>query len=78
MPWFYFNLFDDIASIDEEGRDLSSADEAHSEAVKSAREMACAEVDKGHLHLHHRIDVVDSTGELIERVWFRDVVRVED
>lgn len=76
MPRFYFHLYDDFVSIDEEGRDLPSRQAAHAEAVASAREMACAEVLEGQLQLDHRIEVAEATGNVIDTIWFRDVIQV--
>jgi hypothetical protein len=78
VPRFFFNLFDDMTSMDEEGKELPSVHHAHAEAVSSAREMACAEVMHGHLHLSHRIEVAEADGSIVDTVWFRDVVDVGD
>jgi hypothetical protein len=43
----------------------------------SAREMACAEVLKGRLHLTHQVDVEDESGTVLATVHFRDVVQIE-
>ena len=43
MPRFFFNLIEDAVIADDEGRDLPGVEAAHSEAVKSARDIACAE-----------------------------------
>lgn len=77
MPRFYFHLFDDMVSIDEEGKELPSVEFAHQEATRSVQAMACAEVLEGHLNLDHRIEVADETGEVVNTVRFRDVVRIE-
>lgn len=76
MPIFFFHLFDDMVSMDEEGKDLPSLEAAHEVAVSNVRDMACAEVLKGSLHLDHRIDVTDRSGEVIDTVCFADVVQV--
>lgn len=78
MPRFFFHLYDDAVWSDEEERELPSAEVARSEAIKSAQEMACAEVLAGRLNLGHRIEVADERGRVIHLVRFRDVVEVED
>lgn len=78
MPRFFFSLHDDMVSFDEEGMDLSDRDAAHAHAVRSALAIASAEVGEGHLHLNHRVEVTDAFGELLETVWFREVVEVRD
>lgn len=77
MPRFYFHLFDDMASMDEEGKDLPSIQFAHQEAIRAVRAIACAEVVEGHLNLDHRIEIADETGEVLDTVRFRDVVKIE-
>lgn len=76
MPRFYFNLYNDMTSIDEEGAVLPNAAAALQRAARIAREMAAESVREGHLVLEHRLEVIDDTGELVGTVHFRDVVRV--
>lgn len=77
VPRFFFHLYDDIVVRDEEGQELPDAEAARSRALLSAREMACAEVLKGHLGLNHRVEVEDESGALIASLLFRDVVDIE-
>ena len=77
MPRFFFHLFDDIQSMDAEGQELESVEAARAQAIKSAQEMACAEVLDGTLNLNHRIEVVDEAGETVASVLFGDVVDVK-
>lgn len=77
MSRYYFHLFDDVVSIDEEGIELSTIQAAHEVAVVNVIELACAEVQARHLHLDHRIEVTDEAGEVVDTVWFRDVIVVE-
>lgn len=77
MPHFYFHLFNDMTSIDEEGVDLPNVAAATERAVAHAREMAAESVREGHLVLDHRIEVANEAGQTIETVYFGDVVRVE-
>lgn len=77
MPLFFFHLYDDAVSVDEEGQQLTSDAAARERGVESAREMACAEVRNGHLFLGHRIEVENEAGATIATVHFRDVVTIE-
>ena len=77
MPRYFFNLYDDIVAIDEEGSELPDVSAARARAIASAREMSCAEVLKGHLSLHHRIDVTDESGTVVCTVHFADVVVID-
>jgi predicted transport protein len=66
-----------MVARDEEGQELSDEQAARSSAFASAREMACVEVQKGHLHLGHRVEVEDESGTILATVQFRDVVEIE-
>ena len=77
MPHFFFNLYDDTVTLDEEGKQLPDTDAAHEEAVRNAKAMACAEVLEGHLILDHCIEVMNERGEPVGTVRFGDVVKVE-
>jgi hypothetical protein len=71
VPHFYFHLFNDADFPDDEGADLPDAAAARVHAVGEAREMICAEVQKGHLNLDHRIEIEDEQGGRTS-VTFRD------
>ena len=77
MPKFFFDLYDDMTVIDEEGQELRGPEDAHRRAFQNAAEMACTEVLEGHLKLKHRIEVRDESGATIATVRFADVVKVE-
>ena len=77
MGRYYFNLYDDMVAIDEEGSECPDLAAAKVRAFASAREMACAEVLDGHLTLDHRIEVVDEGGQRVWTVRFSDVVSVD-
>jgi hypothetical protein len=76
MPRFYFNLYNDMTSIDEEGLELPNAAVALQRAARIAREMAAESVRNGHLVLDHRLEVTNEDGQSVGTVHFRDVVRV--
>ena len=76
MPRFYFHLYNDITSIDEEGQDLPNEAVALQRAVTMAREMAAESVRQGHLVLDHRIEVISDQDRTVGTVRFKDVVRV--
>jgi hypothetical protein len=77
VPRYFFNLYDDLTAMDEEGAELPSIDHARDRATLNARELACAEVMHGRLHLDHRIEVADEQGSVLLTVHFGDVVTVE-
>ena len=71
---FFFHLYDDMVSLDEEGKELATAEIAREHAVKAARELACAEVLRGHLGLNHRIEVTDVNDTPVAIVAFKDII----
>jgi hypothetical protein len=77
VPRFFFHLYDDLVSLDDEGAELADAGAARSKAVRDAREIACAEVLEGHLNRKHRIEVVDESDSIIAIVEFGDAVKLE-
>lgn len=76
MAHFYFHLFNDVVSRDDEGLELTDVAAAMRHAAASAREMAAQSVREGHLVLDHHIDVTDDEGAMVGTVHFRDVVEV--
>jgi hypothetical protein len=77
MPHFYFHLFNDMTSIDEEGVDLPDLKVAMDKATAIAREMAAESVRQGHLALDHRIDLASDTGQTVATVRFGEVVKIQ-
>jgi hypothetical protein len=77
MPRFFFHLYDDIVSIDEDGRELADIKAARDVAVGEAREMMTETILAGRINFSHHIDVADETGALVATVVFRDAVTVE-
>lgn len=76
MPRFYFHLFNDVTSRDEEGKDLPDPSAAHQQALIYARDMAAVAVREGYLDLSHRIEVTDQSGDLVLDLPFRNAVHI--
>jgi hypothetical protein len=78
MPVFLFHVYGNSISMDEEGREFPDISAARDEAVKDVRELIAHQVLRdGTIRLHHRIDIADENGRVIETVAFSDVLRVE-
>ena len=77
VPRFFFDLHDDMIAQDEEGMELSGPSAARERAIRSARDMACAEVLSGHLNLRHFIEVRDESGASVAKIRFGEAVEVE-
>jgi Domain of unknown function (DUF6894) len=78
MPRFYFHLFNDEASRDEEGKNLPDRSAAHLQALAYARDMAAVAVREGYLNLSHRIEVTDQDGGVVLDLPFRNAVQVSE
>ena len=77
MPRFYFNLYNDVTALDEDGVDLPDVAAARAEALRSVRGLAAAQVmEQGRLRLSDRIEVVDG-GVVVARVTVADAVTIE-
>ena len=79
VPRFYFHLYDDVDILDDEGNELPDLETARSHAVRCARVTFAENAkDEGRVVLHHRIDIADEQGAVLERVRFGDAVKVEE
>jgi hypothetical protein len=78
VPRFYFHLFNDMTSMDEEGMAMpNAAAVAVQKGATIAREMAAESVRQGHLVLDHRIEVANEHGDTVGVIHFKDVVQVK-
>ena len=78
MERYFFHLFDDIETRDEEGMVLPDVAAARRHALSVAREMMCDQIRKGRLDLGHRIEVEDGRGAPVLTLTFAGAVRVEN
>jgi hypothetical protein len=78
MRRYYFHLYNDETSLDQEGTELPNEAVALQKAADQARNMAAQSVKEGHLVLHHRIDVVDDRGGKVGTVHFGNVVEIQE
>lgn len=76
MPQFYFNVYNDVVTLDDEGAELADAHAARAYAVKEARALAADTVLRGHLARHHRIEIVDGAQKLVDTVRFDEAVEI--
>ena len=77
MPRFFFHVFDDIVSMDEQGQSVDNLEAAHAIALDSARELVCEQVKRGYLNLENYIVIADPSGQELARVDFRSALAVE-
>ena len=79
VPKYYFHLINDLDVPDEEGQELPDLAAARAHGIHQAR-VLIGEMAKevARIVLHHRIDIEDEQGMVLNTVYFRDVVSVED
>ena len=79
MPRYYFHLINDMDVPDLEGLELPDLAAARAEAVEESRRMI-GEMTKtdGRIVLHHRIDIEDEDGNVLDSVVFRDILNIEE
>jgi hypothetical protein len=78
MPRYFFNVYNDDITLDDEGAELLDDHAALARAVKEARVLAADTVLHGHLTSHHRIEVVDRDQNLVGTVRFDEAVELRD
>jgi len=78
VPRFYFHLHNDEDVPDDEGVELADLNAARAYAARCARAMFGEMAkEKGHVVLHHRIDIEDEHQRVLDTVYFRDAVDIE-
>ena len=78
MPHFFFNVYDDVVAMDEEGLSLPSLDAARLQAVVEARALMADQVTRGYLVRSHWIDVLDEEGAIVLHLPFGDAIEIKD
>ena len=76
MPIFYFDVYNDDVTLDDEGAELADVSAAHAHAVKEARVLAAETVKEGHFDGRHRIDVRDESRADVASVTFGEAVEI--
>lgn len=77
MPRYFFHIFNDEITLDEEGMELAGLNEAREFAIESARALVCDSVKHGHLNLEHRIEIADEADARKMTVTFREAFTIE-
>jgi hypothetical protein len=77
MPHFFFHLFDDMVTRDEEGKTLPDEAAARDYALHNIRELICDDAKKGRINLAHWIEIADEQGQEVATVRFSEAVIIE-
>lgn len=77
MPRYFLNLFNDVETYDEDGRDYVDLAAAKEVAIAGALELMAAHVRQMKpIHLSHRIEVADGEGRVLAVIPFRELITV--
>ena len=76
MPRYFFNLYNDITALDEEGREFPDLAAAEAQGMQDARDMAAHSASKGKVDLHHRVEITDEAGALVKTIEFGEAVKI--
>ena len=78
MPRFYFHLLNDVDAPDEEGKEFPDLDAAREHARRNIRFTASESLkEQGRVVLSHRIQIEDGGGNVLDTVFFSDVLNIE-
>jgi hypothetical protein len=79
VPKYYFHLINDMDVPDVEGTELPNLNAARAHAITQIRTtFAETAKEEGRVVLSHRIDIEDQLGTVLDTIYFRDAVNVED
>lgn len=76
MPLFRFHIYNDIETIDREGKYLPNLSAAREHAITGARDLMCAGVKKGEINLGDWIEIEDENS-VVTVISFRDALDVQ-
>ena len=76
MPLYYFNIYNDDITLDDEGVELADDHAAQARGIKEARVLAADTVRQGHFTAHHRLEVVDEHQKLVAAIRFDEAVEL--
>jgi hypothetical protein len=76
VPRYFFHLYNDEISLDEEGLELADLDAARASAIDAARDLACGSIQRGRINLEDHIDVHDESGEKVLTISYRQAFTI--
>lgn len=78
MPLFFFDIYNDLVTEDEDGMEFTDRDAAMHRARAEAQNLAAESIrEHGHLILDHRIVLRDESGDRVGEVRFEEVVEIK-
>lgn len=76
MPHYFFHLYNDVTTRDEEGAVFPDLIAARANAIHEIRSIATENVLDGAINLSHRIEIEDENGRVLTSVSFGDAVAI--
>ena len=76
MPLYYFNIYNDDMTLDDEGVVLADEHAARAHAGKAVRSLAADTALHGHLIGHHRVEYVDAGQNPLGEIRFDEAVEI--
>jgi hypothetical protein len=77
VPRYYFHVCNGTGfTEDEEGQDLPDLEAARLEAIRNARSIMAADVQRGMLDLSSFIEIEDGDHQLVQTLGFQDAVEL--
>lgn len=76
MPRYYFDIYNDLDTIDEDGSEFADLDAAIASAIRGARSIAADHVMHGRLTRHDRIEILDCDRKLLRTIRFDEAVTI--
>lgn len=76
MPRYFFHIYNDATSLDDEGQELPDLAAARAHAIQGARALMSDTLKDGRIDLSHHIEIADERGELLLDVTFGEAVEV--
>jgi len=78
VPRYFFNVYNDSTSLDEEGLELPDLAAARAHAIRGARSIMSDSLKDGRIDLAHHIAILNERGELLLDVRFGEAVEVKE
>lgn len=78
MPRYFFNLYNDITAIDEDGVEFPNLEAAREHGLSETRNMVAESAKAGHIDLNHRIDIADESRAVVATIRFADAVAIKE
>ena len=78
MPLYFFDVYNDDVTLDDEGIELLDEQAALAHGVKEARALAADTVLHGHLVKHHRLEIRGANHHAVGTVRFDEAVDVRE